>query len=398
MMRLPFPRALPGLFLALAAAACAGPDKVEDLPPHVDALPILAYTEEVRVGSVEDADIGFSSIRGVEVGDDGTVYVMENQVPEIRVFSPDGQRIATIGGPGEGPGEFRTSSSFGLLGDTVWVSDRLNHRITWFGPDGEVVHELRTTPSQVETDVPGMMLMVAPSRPRPDGLVESDYTRVMRGGAADRPFQYPVIRYDRNGRVVDTLRWDTVRLGPTVRVGGQALHTPTLTPTPPVTRETGQGKAVVSWSVPEGGGQGELEAVRLGAVGDTIYRSVLLYDPVPVPESVRDSLLEGPRRLAGYRGVSEEDMVDAMNSGMDLPDYRPPIRSARHGRDGSLWVSLNGASADSTEWVILEPDGTPRGRITLPARLTPRTIAGDTIWAVELDEFDVPWLVRLRVE
>lgn len=29
--------------------------------------------------------------------------------------------------------------------------------------------------------------------------------------------------------------------------------------------------------------------------------------------------------------------------------------------------------------------------------MTPRHIDGSILWAIELDELDVPWLVRLRV-
>lgn len=398
MMQLVPSRLLPVLFTALGAWACAGSDRAPDRPSHVDALPVLGYVEEVRVGSVDDPDVGFSRIEGVEVGDDGTVYVLEGQVPEIRVFSPDGRRIRTVGRSGEGPGEFRAPRQFGLLGDTLWVNDARNQRISWFGPDGALVHEMRTTPLPVETDVPGMTLRVAPAWPRSDGLVESEASRVMAGSAADRPFHFPVIRFDRDGRVVDTVRWDTFQPGPTVRVEGRAFHPPALRPTSPVTQEMNGGSATLSWSVPEGSGQGRLEVVRLGLEGDTLYRTVLLYDPVPVPESVRDSLLERFRGLGPAFGISEGGMADAMASGLDLPDYRPPIRSTHGGPDGSLWIALNGASPDSTAWVLLELDGAPRGRLTLPVRMEPRSSAGTTVWAVELDELDVPWLVRLRVE
>ncbi len=361
MLPLTQPRRLPVLFLALAVSACAGSDQARDRPSRVDALPVLEYVEEVRVGSVDDPDVGFSRIEGVEVGDDGTVYVLEGQVPEIRVFAPDGRRLRTVGRPGEGPGEFRSPREFGLLGDTLWVNDWRNRRISWFGPDGELVHELRATPLPVETDVPGMFLSVAPARPRSDGLVESEASRTMSAGAADRPFYVPVIRFDRNGRVVDTARWDTVQPPPTVRVEGRALHPPALRPTSPVTQEMSGGSARLSWWVPAGSGQGQLEVARLGADGDTLYQSVLLYDAVPVPASVRDSLLEGFRGIAGAFGLSEGAMADAMASGLDLPDYRPPIRSTHGGRDGSLWIALNGASPDSTAWVLLDPDGAPRG-------------------------------------
>ena len=112
----------------------------------------------------------------------------------------------------------------------------------------------------------------------------------------------------------------------------------------------------------------------------------------------RDSLLDRPEGMGQRYGVSDAALSAAIASGLDLPDHRPPLRTTVAGRDGSLWIEMNGESSDSTAWVLFHPDLTPRGELLLPARLRPRHIAGSTVWAIELDEMDVPWLVRLRVQ
>ena len=117
----------------------------------------------------------------------------------------------------------------------------------------------------------------------------------------------------------------------------------------------------------------------------------------PVPGSVRDSLLEMPEGVGQMYGITDASLRAAMASGLDLPDHRAPLRSTVAGRDGSLWIELNGESSDSTAWVLLRPDLTPLGELVLPARLRPRHIEGSAVWAVELDDVDVPWLVRFRV-
>lgn len=395
-------RRAPALLLALAPApslmlvSCETPSAIP-ATLHVDELPQLEYAEEVRIGSRDDPDAGFSRIGDVEVAVDGTLYVLETRAREVRVFSPEGRRIRTVGGPGEGPGEFVRPRSMGLAGDTLWVLDGGKGRISWFAPDGTLVHETPGIDFPVETDVPGMRLRVVLGEPRTDGFVGTDYSRTMRGGAADRPFSYPVVRLDRNGVVVDTLRWDTVRPGPTVRVGGRALHPPSLRPTSPVEIAAGDERLEVRWRAFETGTDGSLEVVRLTGVGDTLSRIGLRYHPVPVPGSVRDSLLEMPEGMGRMYGVTDAALREAMASGLDLPDHRPPLRSTVAGRDGSLWVELNGEPSDSTACVLFRPDLTPWGELLLPAGLRPRHIDGSTVWAVELDDLDVPWLVRLRV-
>jgi len=382
--------------VVVVASSCGGsPGDGESAPP-VEALPRLAYAEEVRIGSFDDPAEGFSRIGSMTIADDGTLYVLESQAREVRVFAEDGSRLRTVGGPGEGPGEFGRPVSLGLVGDTLWVRDGAGGRVSWFGPGGSLLFETRGARLPVETDVPGMSLTVVTGDPRPDGFVGSSYSRVMAGGAADRPFSFPVVRFDREGVVVDTVRWDTVEIGPTVRVGGRALHPPSLRPTSPLVLEAGAERLEVHWSVAPSG-PGTLRIVRIAESGDTLRRSALSYEPVPLPASVRDSLLDRPDGMGRLYGVSEAQLDAAMESGLELPDHRPPLRSGRTGVDGSLWIELNGESADSAVWVVLGEDLAPRGRMVLPLRTQPRVMNGPTVWAVETDELDVPWLVRLRV-
>ena len=396
-------RRTPALLLAITSAlslmlvSCETPSPIPNTL-HVDDLPRLGYVEEVRIGNRDDPDAGFSRIGDIEVAVDGTVYVVEAMAREVRVFSPDGRRIRTIGGPGEGPGEFGRPSSIGLAGDTLWVRDSRRQRISWFGSDGTLVHETPGITLPVETDVPGMRLQVVLGDPRADGFVGSGYRLMMGGGAADRPLSYPVVRFDRNGAIVDTLRWDTVRLGPTVRVGGRTLPPPSLRPTSPVEVMAGDERLKLRWWTSEKESDGILEVVRIDVAGDTLSRTGLRYHVMSLPGSVRDSLLDLPEGMGQVYGISDRALRAAMASGLDLPDHRPPLRTTVVGRDRSLWVELNGESSDSTAWVLFHPDLTPRGRLLLPARLRPRHIDGPTVWAVELDDLDVPWLVRLRVQ
>ena len=381
--------------MCLALASCDARSAPTDAP-HVDDLPRLGYVEEVRIGDRDDPDAGFSRIGDIEVGADGTVYVLETQAREVRVFDPDGLRVGTVGGPGQGPGEFGGPRSIGLLGDTLWVLEW--QRLSWFGPDGRLVQETPGLSLPVETDVPGMIIEVGLGEPRDDGLVGSSYRRIMSGGAADRPYHHPVMRFDRGGRVVDTIRWDTVIPPPTIHVGGRALHPPALRPLNPLVEDIGDERVELRWRASEEEPDGTLDVLRRTTMGDTLVRTGVRYPKVPVPESVRDSLLEIPEGIGRMYGVSDAELTAAMRSGVDLPAYRPPVRSIEVDRDGGLWIELSGESADSTAWVLLNPDLTPRGRLLLPARMEPRHVDGAAVWAVEPDELDVPWLVRLTVQ
>ncbi len=387
----------PCLIVVGALAACSGGESGGALAIRIADLPVLAYAEEARIGSFDDPVVGFSQIGDVEAGPDGAVYVSELQASEVRIYAADGTLLRTVGRAGEGPGEFARPTSIGLLGDTLWVRDSRRRRISWFGPDGALVHETPGTSLSVESDIPGMSINVLIGDPRDDGFVGSTRSIGVAGGAADRPYFVPRIRFDRDGNVVDTLRWDTIDPGPTVRIEGSAMHPPSLHPSSPLVVRDGDDRFELAWAVATESDRGTLEAVRTTAGGDTLARASLAYDPIPLPGSVRDSLLEPLEGLGSVFGFNERAFQSAMASGLDLPEHRPPVRSAERGRAGEIWIELNEARADSTAWLLLDPDLTPRGRVVLPSSMSPKHIAGSTAWVIDTDEFDVPWLVRVVV-
>ena len=52
--------------------------------------------------------------------DDGNIYLLDSQLSEVKVFSPDGEPLKTLSREGDGPGEFRALSSVHVLpGDTL---------------------------------------------------------------------------------------------------------------------------------------------------------------------------------------------------------------------------------------------------------------------------------------
>jgi hypothetical protein len=58
-------------------------------------------------GETDDEDELFGLISRIITDDDGNVYLLDTQLSEVKVFSPDGSFLRTIGREGEGPGEFR---------------------------------------------------------------------------------------------------------------------------------------------------------------------------------------------------------------------------------------------------------------------------------------------------
>jgi 6-bladed beta-propeller len=102
----------------------------------------------------------------LRVDDAGRIYVLDWADLRIKMFSPDGSLLRTVGeGKGAGAGAFvnPTSFSVGAAGE-LWVSDPLQRRLTRFDPDGKV----RTTVPQSAVDrvaaVGDVLITMAPPR------------------------------------------------------------------------------------------------------------------------------------------------------------------------------------------------------------------------------------------
>ena len=81
---------------------------------------------DLKFGSLEgdDPNLIFGDIRGIQVASDGTIYVLDFQAAEVRVFDSDGQYLRTIARRGEGPGEITEANGIILSGDTLlWIHD-----------------------------------------------------------------------------------------------------------------------------------------------------------------------------------------------------------------------------------------------------------------------------------
>ena len=82
---------------------------------------------------------------------------------------------------------------------------------------------------------------------------------------------------------------------------------------------------------------------------------------------------------------------------MNFPTHQPPVQQHFVGADGSLWLRREDTGGATHEWLLVRPDGDLREIGRLPRSARPAWASGDTAWLIELDEFDVPWLVLYRI-
>lgn len=101
----------------------------------------------VTVATLNEELVGEFSKFGEDAGDmywptscaldaDNNLYVADEYLNRITIYTEDGDYVSHWGTAGDGPGEFNGPSGIAIVGDTMWLVDSKNHRIQSYGLDG----------------------------------------------------------------------------------------------------------------------------------------------------------------------------------------------------------------------------------------------------------------------
>jgi hypothetical protein len=106
--------------LSLSGAVAQEPDAV----PHVrngsepsGGTRTLKLSELWRAGGLDDEETVFGIITRVLLDAENNIYLLDAQLSEVQVYTPDGSLKTVLGREGDGPGEFRGPTDMSLLPD-----------------------------------------------------------------------------------------------------------------------------------------------------------------------------------------------------------------------------------------------------------------------------------------
>ncbi len=409
------------LVLALATSGCSG---VESEPssaglPNLDEIPKLSLEEVQRIGSLDDPDYGFSNIRGVEVDETGDVWVVEAVDQEIRRYSPTGELLARVGGPGEGPGEFATGFlQFGVRGDTVWAFDSRARRLTLFDRNGAVRSARSVDRIEVPLHFPEQTTSISPEAMDRDGLFVGDRggTFSMRDNSGVTPkdtVMIPRIRFDSEGRVVDTVgsypEPRRVSDFEVLDVGSSSFLIPQPLPSTRLIIPTVEGVVYLDRQLPEDGGV--VRILRVGHAGDTIHDRSFTYTPKPYPPAVIEEAIDRQIQVGSLTlltvegGVQQhqrraEDTLPARNrlrGAIDFPEFQSPVQRHLLTHGDVLWLQRERMGDGTATYALFDLQDQPVGELTIPEEVSISWTDGETLWATERDDLGVPWLVEYRI-
>lgn len=337
----------------------------------------LVAVVTARIGSLAGAGPDqFGQIEAVEVGADGTVFVLDGGNHELRIFDRAGRHRRSVGRQGEGPGEFRSpvGLAWSPAGD-LWVIDPKNQRATTYTVSGDLL-ETHALPS-------GFTLSPWPGR----------FDRLGRfyhyAESAEDDYAYNMVRYG-PGLVAEATfkppspprpgEFFEGRTARGSRVRTRVPFTPRL-----VWRISSTGEFWSLWS-------DELRIYRHTA---DRQRHEIVRQSIPRPEVAweeRAAALEALTRFREMGGRVEADKI---------PRTKPPVQTFVLDERDRIWVMLApDGRGDQTTLEVFSATGAHLETVRVPAVLSsiPTPVVRDGwLVAVEHDALDIPIVVVVDV-
>ena len=122
----------------VAAQDAAAPKQIANPAKTPSGPETIELKELWRVGGYDDEEVLFGVITDIIADSEGNFFLLDSQLSEVQVYSPDGEYLRTIGREGEGPGEFRAAFNLLLLpGGNIGVLQAFPSKIIGLTPQGD---------------------------------------------------------------------------------------------------------------------------------------------------------------------------------------------------------------------------------------------------------------------
>ena len=130
--------------------------------------------------------------------------------------------------------------------------------------------------------------------------------------------------------------------------------------------------------------------IRFDARADTTWVRDFPYQPIRVSAAWRSRHLEVD---ADGTSVAARRIIEEAYGALK---FFSPVDDIRVGADGTTWLLVR-KGEDLFEWEVLDASGDPLARVAPPPRGRMRWADKDSLWFLENDELDIPYLVRYAI-
>ena len=341
--------------------------------------------EEARFSGQDGTPSELGQPRSMAVDGEGRIYVVDDKPAAVKVFSPDGKLVRTIGREGEGPGEFRVGF-IAVRGAHLVLHDPRVARTSVFDTSGTFLrgwHSSCCYWADIQVD-------------RQDRIYVPSMVAVRPGQKVGGSTAY--VRWSLEGVALDTLWVPQRDPGKTWTVelkrGGKSVMmmstgVPFL-PSMQLALHPDSG-FVYGWN-------GDYRIVRSTTGSDSVRLFGRNWTPDPIGDARRKAEVES--RVKQSAESYGEANVRAAFRLEDLPTSLPAFMSLRADLAGRIWVRRYPV-ADTTRssFDVFDSTGAYLGPVALPFKLHEwglQTWTRDGLVTIIEDDEGRPTVVRLR--
>jgi len=301
-----------------------------------------------RIGGEDDEDNIFGVVNRALVDEDNNIYLLDAQLSQISVYSPDGELIKILGKEGDGPGEFRGPVDMCFLPDG-------NLGVVQAFPGKVIKLSLDNTPAGVwqlgDAATGGFFIMRA---------LKSNGGVVVAGGTQQKMDQSigEIRRRNFVGTLADdgTLGTALTEIEHVMNLGNLKLNELEIIESPDRRYDvSSEGKTVVA--IPRYG----YEVSVFDANGELERVFTRKYE----------SWKRDEQAMNLWQNIFDFIQTNqAPGAEIHIEDYQPDVEFLRVANDGSIWVLTSEAMWDSPEGIftsydVFSPDGVYQKKLNI---------------------------------
>lgn len=344
------------------------------LPWTVDNL------ADLDIGTVEgDERYQLYRVTGAAQLSDGRLVVVNAGTQEVRFFDRQGAFLSSVGGRGEGPGEYQFPVLIpAVMYDTLWIFDR-GRQVSALDNRGELLQRIgpRSRISQ-PVGVWGTKLVTSQGSARagpdaPEGILPNDIV-----------YEFVDLQTEVHDTIAEfdgfaLLIWN---------VGGAFGFTRVPFDVGP-SAATGRDRLYVT--------PGKTAEVRAFDSAGALREIIRIAQPAePVPQAAFDRVAAEEIAKADDESTAAE--LRRRYDKMPRPSVMPVFQGLMVDLQGHLWLEAFRADANAQpEWLVVNSEGSVLGRISTPRGVTIVQIGADYILGLSRDDSDVEHVVRYRL-
>lgn len=321
-------------------------------------------------------DVFLSNITTIDVDDAGRVILADGRSATMYVYNQSGEITHTMGGSGQGPGEFTSINSIQIVDGTIYALDLNQRRFSRFNADGfSFINNIPIADTLNNSS--NFPVSFSPISGNRFVLMMSGFSMTESGGGmATKPY---VI--DNTGTVINEVG---IEVTPTEFTRLQNNNTIQMMVMP----HSRSSLSAVSPSDEIVHGYTDRFWIQFSDLNGNYLRSIY-YD-------LKNQPLNQTEFLSNYE---DEEVRKAIRQ-TDIPDTYPAFSSLQVDDSSRIWVTLINTSGDDLTVWVLDSSGEKLAELTYPSSRRLVRIKGDRVYfqeenemgAVELVEYQINWI------